>query len=74
MRRRFDRALLSLALMAFRWSRRVIARVRARRGRNFLLTFAPECDLIDRRPIVYTEIDQAEDRRRVAAMNFGSGK
>jgi hypothetical protein len=60
--------------MAFWWSRRVISRVRARRGRDFLMAFAPECDLIDRRPIVYTEIDQAEDRRRVLAMDFGSGK
>lgn len=62
-----DRKLLSLALFAFWWSRNVIAMVRARRGRDFLPL---ECDLIDRRPGVYTELDQAEDRRKVLAMDF----
>jgi hypothetical protein len=66
-----DRKLLSLALFAFWWARGVIATVRARRGRDFL---SRECDIIDRRPGVYTELDQAEDRRRALAMDLGQEK
>lgn len=66
--RYIDRKLLSLALFAFWWSRNVIAMVRARRGRDFL---PRECDIIDRRPGVYTELDQAYDRKKVLAMDFG---
>lgn len=69
--RYLDRKLLSLALFAFWWARGVIATVRARRGRDFL---PRECDIIDRRPGVYTELDQAEDRRRVLAMDLGQEK
>ena len=66
-----DRKLLNLALFAFWWARGVIATVRARRGSDFL---SRECDIIDRRPGVYTELDQAEDRRRVLAMDLGQEK
>lgn len=65
--RYIDRRLLSLALLLFWWSRKIIAKVRARRGRDFL---PRDCDIIDRRPGVYTELDQAEDRRRVLTMDF----
>jgi hypothetical protein len=62
-----DRALLWLALRAFWWARRTIGHVRGRRGRAFI---GAECDIIDRHRAVYTELDQAEDRKRLAAYRF----
>lgn len=62
-----DRARLYLALRAHGWARRTIAEVRGRRGRNFI---GLECDLIDRRKGVLTELDQAEERHRVLSLNI----
>jgi hypothetical protein len=60
--RSFDRFRLWLALLAHDFARRTIASVRGRRGRDFI---GLECDLIDRRKGILTELDQAEERRRV---------
>jgi hypothetical protein len=62
-----DRARLYLALRAHGWARRTIADVRGHRGRDFI---GLECDLIDRRKGVLTELDQAEERRRVAGLRI----
>lgn len=65
--RYLDRARVWLALRAFWWARRTIGRVRGRRGRDFI---GAEADIIDRHRAVYTELDQAEDRKRLAAYRF----
>lgn len=65
--RYLDRARLWLALRAFWWARRTIGRVRGRRGRDFI---GREADIIDRHRTIYTELDQAEDRKRLAAYRF----
>lgn len=62
-----DRARLWLALRAFFWARRTIRRIHEKRGRDFI---GSECDVIDRHRIVYTELDQLEDRRRVASFRL----
>ena len=67
MSEKLDRLRLWLSLIIFRWARKTIADVRGRRGRNFIGT---ECDVIDRHQGVYTELDAAEDRRRVAGFRF----
>lgn len=63
----WDKFRLRAALFAFWWARGTITAVRRRRGRGFL---GPECGIIDRRPSIYTELDQAEDRRRVLSTRF----
>lgn len=62
-----DRVRLYLALRAHDWARRTIADVRGRRGRDFI---GLECDLIDRRKGILTELDQAEERRRVLSLDL----
>lgn len=67
-----DRLRIRLALTAFWWARRTIASIRGKRGRDFL-GIGSEAEIIDRRRGVYTELDAAEGRRKVAAYDFGSG-
>jgi hypothetical protein len=65
--RHLDRLRLWFALQVFWWARRTIGRVRARRGRDFI---GCEADIIDRHRVIYTELDQAEERKRSAAYRF----
>jgi hypothetical protein len=62
-----DRLRLRLALLAHGWARRSIADVRGRRGRTFI---GPDCDAIDRRRGILTEVDQMEERRRVLGLRL----
>jgi hypothetical protein len=64
-----DRQRIRLALAAFWWSRRTIASIRGRRGRDFL-GIGSDAELIDRSRGVYTELDAAEDRRKVLTYDF----
>lgn len=62
-----DRLRLRGAVAAWRWARRTIGRIRAKRGRDFI---GADCDVIDRHRAVFTELDQAEERRRVLRYKF----